>query len=107
MIDRSLEWLTLLERYWSAAVAALDGIGMTVALVLFTAILAAVGGMVSGKLRLYGAIVGGMLINAVVKAMGGGFGAALAAMIVTTGLGFALGSTPLLLRLLKRQKPRS
>jgi hypothetical protein len=107
MIDRSIEWLALLEHFWNAAMAALNSISMTVTLIALTAILAAAGGMVSGKMLLYGAIVGGMLINAAVKAMGGGFAAALTAMIVTTALGFALGSTPLLLRLLKRQKTRS
>ncbi len=49
MIDRSLEWLALLTRYWSAAMAALDGIGITVALMLLAAILAGAGGMVNPK----------------------------------------------------------
>ncbi len=106
MIDRSLEWLALLTRYWSAAMAALDGIGITVALMLLAAILAGAGGMVNPKMRLYGALAGGMLMNALVKAMGGGFGAALAAMLVTTAVGYALGSMPLLLRALQARKIR-
>ena len=91
-------------RYWDLATQAIDNTVMTVAIILTTAILAAVGGFVSAKMRLYGAIVGGMLLNAVVKAMGGGFAAALAAMVVATALGFALGSTPFLLRLLKNRR---
>jgi F0F1-type ATP synthase membrane subunit a len=101
MNEAMLDRLMSLLHYWEVAVATLNGVGMTVALVLVTAILAAVGGLVSGRMRLYGAIVGGMIVNMVVKAMGGGFTAALAAMIAITVAGFLLGCTPLLLRLMK------
>jgi hypothetical protein len=107
VIDRVLDMLASLANYWNAAMAAIDGASMIVALVLTTAIFAAGGGLVSGKMRLYGAVVGGMLVNAVVKAMGGGFAAALAAMLVTTAVGYVLGCTPLLLRLLTLQKRRN
>ena len=107
MSDRASDLFAMLERYWSLTVAAIDGTAMMVALILFSAILAAAGGMVSWKMRLYGAIFGGMLVNAVVKAMGGGFEAALAAMMGTAVLGFLLGTTPLLLRLLTQGKLRS
>lgn len=93
-----------LWHYWEVANSAIDNTVMTVAIVLTAAILAAVGGFVSARMRLYGAIVGGMMLNAVVKAMGGGFAPALAAMVVATALGFALGSTPFLLRLMKNAK---
>ena len=88
--------------YWSLVMRAIDSIALTVALVLFAAILAAAGGMVSPKMRVYGALVGGMLVNVYVKATGGGFAAALAAMLVVTIVGFALGSTPFLIQLLRR-----
>ncbi len=87
---------------WSLVMRAIDSVALTVALVLFAAILAAAGGMVSPKMRVYGALVGGMLVNVYVKAMGGGFAAALAAMLVTTTVGFALGSTPFLIQFLRR-----
>jgi hypothetical protein len=106
MIDRMLAVLETLMRYWQAASAAIDGAGMTVALILLAAILAGAGGIVGWKMRLYGALVGGMLCNAVVKAMGGGFAAALAALVVVTTIGFVLGTTPLLLRLLRAGKAR-
>ncbi|MEO8484828.1 MAG: hypothetical protein ABI585_00680 [Betaproteobacteria bacterium] len=79
---------------------------MSVALVLVAGILAGAGGMVSGRMRLYGAIVGGMLVNVAVKAMGGGFEAAAAAMAATTTAGFLLGSTPFLVALAKRTRRR-
>jgi hypothetical protein len=75
---------------------------MTVALVLVACILAAVGGFGDWRMRLYGAVVGGMLMNAVVKAMGGGFAAALAATIGVAGLAFAVGTVPFLVRLVKQ-----
>ena len=106
MIAGALARFEQLVGYWQAATAAIDGASMTIALILLTAILAAAGGMVGWKMRLYGALVGGMLVNAVVKAMGGGFGAALAALVVVTTIGFALGTTPLLLRLLRASKAR-
>jgi hypothetical protein len=103
MIESARNGLTRFGHAWDAATSALDGATLTVALVLLTAILAAVGGMFSGRMRLYGALMGAMLVNAVVKGMGGGFEPALAAMIVATMVGFALGSTPFLVRLVRRQ----
>ena len=76
----------------AAAWRAIDSAIMGVALVMLATILAAVGGAVSWKMRLYGAIVGGMLVNAVAKAEGAGYEAALAAMLVVTALGYALGN---------------
>lgn len=73
---------------------------MMVALVLLAAILAAVGGLVSWKMRVFGAMVGGMVVNALVKAQGAGYEAALAAMLVVTALGAALGSLGLIVRLM-------
>ena len=87
--------LALVATAWRA----LDSAVMGVALVILTTILAAVGGAVSWKLRLYGAIVGGMVVNAVAKAEGAGYEAALVAMIVVTALGVALGSAGRLIRL--------
>jgi F0F1-type ATP synthase membrane subunit a len=101
MNEAMLDRLMSLLHYWDVAMAAVHGVGMTIALVLVTAILAAVGGFVSGRMRLYGAIVGGMIVNMVVKAMDGGFAAALAAMLAITVAGYMLGCTPLLLRLMK------
>ena len=48
------------------------------------------------------AVVGGMLMNVVVKAMGGGFAAALAATVGVAGLAFAVGTVPFLVRLVKQ-----
>jgi len=107
MMDQPLEFLETVHRYWNIAATAIDNSAMTVAILTTAAILAAVGGMVGMRMRLYGAIVGGMIMNAVVKAMGGGFAAALAAMAVVTVLAFAVGSTPFLLQVLKRaRRPR-
>ena len=107
MMDQPLEFLETVHRYWNIAATAIDNSAMTVAIIITAAILAAVGGMVGMRMRLYGAIVGGMIMNVVVKAMGGGFAAALAAMAVTTVLAFAVGSTPFLLQVLKRaRRPR-
>jgi hypothetical protein len=55
-------------------------------------------------MRLYGAMVGGMLVNAVAKAEGAGYEAALAAMMTVTALAFALGNLGRLvdLKLIKR-----
>ncbi|HEY8244539.1 MAG TPA: hypothetical protein VII68_13825 [Casimicrobiaceae bacterium] len=81
-----------------------DSAFMGVALVILATILAAVGGAVSWKMRLYGAMVGGMLVNAVAKAEGAGYEAALAAMMTVTALAFALGNLGRLvdLKLIKR-----
>jgi hypothetical protein len=56
------------------------------------------------KMRIYGALAGGMLVNVVIKAMGGGYAAALAAMLIAAAVGYALGCAPLLLKLLKLQQ---
>lgn len=97
-----MELLGSVAHYVELALNAVNSAGMTIAMLLFAAIMAAAGGMVSGKMRLYGAIVGGMLVNILVKAEGGGYAAALAAMLLTTALAFALGSTPFLIALLRR-----
>jgi len=93
--------LDLIATAWRA----LDSAVMGVALVILTTILAALGGAVSWKMRLYGAIVGGMVVNAVAKAEGAGYEAALAAMVVVTALAFALGGAGRLvdLQVLKRR----
>jgi len=75
----------------AAAWRAIDSAFAGVALVILATILAAVGGAVSWKMRLYGAIVGGMVVNAVAKAEGAGYEAALAATAAVTVLAFALG----------------
>lgn len=95
--------LTILD-YAGAALRAIDSTAMVVALVALAAILAAVAGFFGWRTRLYGAMVGGMIMNAIVKAEGGGYANALAAMAVTTALGFALGSVPMLVWLLNRRR---
>jgi hypothetical protein len=90
--------------YWQIAARAIDNLGMTVALVLLACILAAVGGFAGWRMRLYGAVVGAMLMNAVVKAMGGGFLAALIAAVAVASLAFAVGSVPFLVAVLKRAR---
>ena len=70
--------------YLDAALRAIDNTALTIALLLLGAIFAAAGGMISARMRLYGALVGAMLINAFVKAEGGSFAAALAAMLAAT-----------------------
>lgn len=100
--------MELLDRLWHylrIAQDAVDSIGMTLALLLLAAILASAGGFVSARMRLYGAIAGGMVVNIAVKANGGGYAAALAAMVLATALAFAVGSTPFLVQLLKRVRP--
>ena len=57
----ALSLLGLIATAWRAV----DSAFMGVALVILATILAAVGGAVSWKMRLYGAMVGGMLVNAV------------------------------------------
>ena len=90
--------------YWQVATRAIDNVVMTIALVITACILAAVGGFAGWRMRLYGAIVGGMIMNVVVKAMGGGFAAALAATVGVAGLAFAVGTVPFLVLLAKRVK---
>ena len=91
----ALSILDLISTAWRA----IDSAIMGVALVMLATILAAVGGAVSWKMRLYGAIVGGMLVNAVAKAEGAGYAAALVAMLAVTALAFALGSAGWLIRM--------
>ena len=90
--------------YVAVALAAVKSVGMVIAIVITAGILAGVGGIVDARMRLYGAIVGGMIMNIVVKAEGGGYVAALAAMVATTGLAFALGSIPFLAQVIRRVK---
>lgn len=106
MLDRIREMVVSLPYWVSVAQGAVDNAAMTVSFILFGAILAAAGGFVSARMRLYGAIMGGMIVNIAVKAMGGGYAAALAAMLLVTAIAFALGCTPLLLRLLRSQRTR-
>lgn len=96
------DWIDTALRYVQAAGAAIDSVGMTIAIAILASILAAVGGISGMRYRLYGAVVGGMIANVVVKAMGGGFMPALAAMLGITLVGAVLGSTPLLVVLIKR-----
>jgi len=84
---------------------AIDNVALAIALILVTAIFAAVGGLMSWKMRVWGAMVGGMMVNAVAKAEGAGYEAAFAAMVVTTALGVALGSAGLIVRLMKAKRP--
>jgi hypothetical protein len=100
------DFLDSFVRYVSIAMGAVDNAAIMLALVLTTAIMAAVGGMMGEKMRIYGALAGGMLVNVVIKAMGGGYAAALAAMLVTAGVGYALGCAPLLMKLLRLQQRR-
>jgi hypothetical protein len=97
-----MDLLTTVLDYWQIATRAIDNVVMTIALVLLACILAAAGGFAGWRMRLYGAIVGGMVMNIVVKAMGGGFAAALAATIGVAGLAFAVGTMPFLVGLVKR-----
>ena len=106
MLDGLRDAMTSLPHLLSVAQGALDSAVMTIAFILFGAILAAAGGVVSARMRLYGAIMGGMIVNLAVKAMGGSYTAALAAMLLVTAIGFALGCTPLLLRLLRSKRAR-
>ena len=94
--------LANLGHYLRVAQDAINSMGLTLALLVMAAILASAGGMVGMRMRLYGAIVGGMIVNIAVKANGGGYTAALAAMLVVSALAFAVGSTPFLVRLLGR-----
>lgn len=96
-------FVTLLD-YAGVALRAIDNTAMVVALVALGAILAAVAGFFGWRMRLYGAMVGGMIMNAIVKAEGGGYASALAAMAIMTALAFALGSAPALVWLLNRRR---
>lgn len=97
-----MDTLATLLGYWQAATGALNSIGMTIALVLLACILAAAGGFGGWRTRLYGAVIGAMIMNAVIKAEGGSFAAALAATIVVAALAFAVGTAPFLVMLLRR-----
>ena len=97
-----MDLLTTVLDYWRIATHAIDNLVMTTALVITACILAAVGGVVGWRMRLYGAVVGGMIMNVVVKAMGGGFAAALAATVAVAALAFAMGTLPFLAGLVKR-----
>ena len=97
-----MELLASFAHHLQVAQDAIHSVGMTIAMLLFAGILAAAGGMVSARMRLYGAMVGGMLVDILVKAEGGGYAAALAAMVLTTAFAFALGTTPFLVALLRR-----
>ena len=94
-----MDALSILDHV-TAAWRVVGSVPMMVALVLLAAILAAVGGLVSWKMRVFSAMVGGMVVNALVKAQGAGYEAALAAMLVVTALGAALGSLGLIVRLM-------
>lgn len=97
-----MEAVATFMSHWDMAMRALDSIAMTLALVLLGSILAAAAGVAGWRGRTYGAIVGGMLMNITIKAMGGGFAAALAAGIVVAGVAFALGTMPFLIQVLRR-----
>jgi hypothetical protein len=97
-----MDALSSILDYWQIAAHAIDNLVMTIALVLVACILAAAGGFAGWRMRLYGAVVGGMLMNVVVKAMGGGFAAALAATVAVAALAFAVGTLPFLVGLVKR-----
>ncbi len=97
-----MELVAIVAHHLHVALDAIHSVGLTIAMLLFAAILAAAAGMVNARMRLYGAMVGGMLMNILVKAEGGGYAAALAAMVLTTALAFAIGSTPFLVALLRR-----
>lgn len=97
-----MELVASVAHHVQVALDAIHSAGMTIAMLVFAAILAAAGGMVNARMRLYGAMVGGMLVNILVKAEGGGYAAALAAMVLTTALAFAVGSMAFLIVLLRR-----
>lgn len=97
-----MDTLIALLGYWQAAMSALNSIGMTIALVLLACILAAAGGFGGWRPRLYGAVVGAMIMNAMIKAEGGSFAAALGATVVVAALAFAVGTVPFLIQLLRR-----
>lgn len=86
------------------ALRAIDSVVLSVALVLLASIFAAIGGLLSWRLRLYGAMTGGMVVNVVAKAEGAGYEAAFAAMLVATAIAAALGGTGMLVRLMNAAK---
>ena len=90
--------------YLATALRAIDSIVMSVALVLLASILAAVGGLVSWRSRIYGAMIGGMVVNVVAKAEGAGYESALAAMLAVTILAIAFGSAGLVVRLMRMKR---
>lgn len=86
----------------AVAFNALQSMGMVIAIAIVAALLSSLGGLVDVRMRLYGAIVGGMIMNLVVKAEGGSYAAALAAATLIAGLAFGLASLPFLAALLRR-----
>lgn len=90
--------------YLASALRAIDSIVLSVALVLVASIFAAIGGLISWRLRLYGAMCGGMIVNVVAKAEGAGYEAAFFAMLAATILGVAFGSAGLVVRLMKLRR---
>lgn len=103
-MNDALGWLDLLLHYGGVAMQAINSAGMVVALVAFTTILASICGLFGWRMRLYGAIVGGMIINAIVKAEGGSYAAALAAMLIATALGYGMASVVVLVRVLNLRR---
>ncbi|MFO1311301.1 MAG: hypothetical protein U1F41_04460 [Burkholderiales bacterium] len=96
-----LDAVAMLVNYVAVALEAVNSIGMVIAIAITAAILASIGGMIDARMRLYGAIVGGMIMNIVVKAEGGSYAAALAAMVLISGLAFGLGSLSFLVQVLR------
>ncbi|MFO1303448.1 MAG: hypothetical protein U1F54_06930 [Burkholderiales bacterium] len=97
-----LDTISTLLNYVAVALDAVNSIGMVIAIALVAGILASIGGMIDTRMRLYGAIVGGMIMNIVVKAEGGGYTSALAAMLLVTALAYGLGSLTFLAQVLRR-----
>lgn len=92
------EWLDHAVDVWRLV----GGFGPAVAVILLAGILAGVGGLMSWRYRVYGALMGGMLANAYAKANGASFESAFVAMLVVTAAGVALGSAGMLARLVGR-----
>ncbi|HQU50677.1 MAG TPA: hypothetical protein PLM09_16405 [Casimicrobiaceae bacterium] len=92
------EWLDHAVAFWRRV----GGFGPAVAVILLAGILAGVGGFMSWRYRVYGALMGGMLANAFAKAGGATFEAAFVAMLFVTAAGVALGSAGMLTRLVGR-----
>jgi len=99
-----LGWLDALLHYGALATRAIENAGMVAALIAFTTILASVCGLFGWRMRLYGALVGGMIVNAIVKAEGGGYAAAFAAMLIATALGYGMASVVVLVRVLNLRR---
>ena len=89
----------------ATAFRAIESVGLAVTLVLLATIFAVIGGAVSWKLRLYSAIAGGMIVDAVAKAEGASYEAAFAAMLVVTAIAFALGGAGRLVDLKLTRRP--